>query len=371
MAISYNNDDSNDLSEIKERIYDEGMIEFLLEELECQHIKRIRNDRFEAQLPEYFNSPNQRAVQIKNNVYLSGAVRNWGISGDIFSIVAFILYDAKEWEEVLKHLYQVKAWVCNSLGWDEYLSGRDDFEEEVERVDRLAFLRPIQKERKQRKRKDVLGFKENMVIDESVMNRYFDYCHWSFYKDGILPETQKLFGVMFDRESERIVFPMHNADGGLIGVKGRYVGKNQRLLDEMKYLFLYRCDKSIILFNLNRALPYIKEAGEIIVFESEKSCMVAWQWGYKNTVSICGNELSPVQAMIIKQLEVDIVFAFDKDMPEEHIQKQAKQIKSRICKRIVDGDDLLDEKDSPVDKGKSIWETLYTKFKKSIKKIGK
>jgi DNA primase len=357
----------NDLSEIKERIFDEGLIEVILEELECQNINQIRNDRFEAQLPDRFNAPNRRAVQIKNNPSLTGAVRNWGINGDIFSIIAFILYEAEEWEQVLQHLYQVKAWVCNMLGWDEYLSGRDDFEEEVEKVDYLSFLRPIQKQRKQRKRKEQLGFKENKVISDNVFNRYFDYPHWEFYKDGISPKTQKFFGVMFDRDSQRVVYPMHNKNGELIGVKGRYVGMDKRILDDMKYLFLYRCDKSIELWNYHRALQYIKEAGEVIVFESEKSVMLTWQWGFRNCVSICGNELSPVQIMLLKQLEVDIVFAYDKDIKMDHVKKGAKQFKSRICKVIYDKSDLLEEKDSPVDRGKEIWEMLYTKNMYSIK----
>lgn len=364
--MSYENND--DLVEIKQRIYDEGMIGFLLEEIECQNVHPVRNDRWEAQLPERFDSPNKRAVQIKNNEGLTGAIRNKGISGDIFVIFSYILYETEDFHSALDKLYQVKAWICNTLGWDEYLSNRDDFEDKSEKKDYLSFLRPVQKDRKQRKRKEKLGYKENRVLDESVMNRYFDYSHWEFYKDGIHPKTQKFFGVMFDRDSERIVYPIHNKQGDLIGVKGRYVGTNKRILDEIKYLFLYRCDKSIELYNLHRALLYILESDEVIVFESAKSCMLAWQWGYKNTVSMEGNELSPVQAMHLKQLGVNnIVFAYDKDMDMEHIKKNAKQIRSKVCKAIYDEVDLLEGKDSPVDKGKDVWEKLYNNHKNSIR----
>lgn len=364
--MSYN-EDNNDLAEIKERIYDEGMIEFILEELECQHIKPVRNDRWEAQLPLRFNSDNRRAVQIYNTETLNGSIRNKGITGDIFVIVAYVLYEVEEFPQFLEHLYQVKAWVCNMLGWEEYLNKRDDFEEKVERVDPLAFLRPLQKQRKKRTSKSNKLNKENKVVSESVLSRYFDYPHYAFSKDGISPHTQRFFGVMFDRDSERVVYPIHNYDGNLIGVKGRYVGRNKRILDEMKYLFLYRCDKSIELYNIHRALPYIKDIGEVIVFESAKSCMLAWQWGYKNCISIEGNELSPVQAMLLKQLEVDIVFAFDKDIKKEHVEKTVKQIKSRICKWINDKEDLLQGKDSPVDKGKNIWKALYENHVRSIR----
>lgn len=357
---------SNDLTEIKERIYDEDKIIFLLEELDCEYVKDV-GERVEAQLPSKFNSNNKRAVQIYKTESLNGYVRNKGMSGDIFVIVAYILYEAEDFEQATKHLYQCKTWVCNTLGWDEYLGKDGDFSQEVEKVDYLAFLRPVQKKRKERERREKLGYKENKPISESVVDRYFPYAHYSFYKDGIHPKTQQFFGVMFDRESERVVYPMHNRDGELIGVKGRYIGKNQRILDEIKYLFLHRCDKSIELWNYHRALEHIKRVGEVIVFESAKSVMLAWQWGFKNCVSIEGSEISPVQAMLLKQLDVTIVFAFDKDIEQDHILKQTRQIKSRVTKAVYDKENLLEEKDSPVDKGKETWTHLYTNNKYSIK----
>lgn len=362
------NEEKNDLTEIKERIYLEDRVEEILAELECLHINRIRNDRYEAQLPERFDSHNRRAVQVRLTPSLGSAIRNHDINGDIFAIISFILYGAKEWSEVLENLYQSKVFVCNLFGWDEYLSNLDtSFEEKQEKVDYLAFLRPIQKKRKQRARLDNVCHKENSILDARVLDRYFDYPHYAFYKDGILPDTQKFFGVMFDRESERVIYPVHNKNGDLIGVKGRYVGENREILDSVKYLYLHRCDKSIELWNLHRALEHIKEKKEVIVFESAKSCMLAWQWGYKNCVSLEGSELSPVQATMLKMLEADIIFALDKDMGMEHLHKMSRQIKSRICKTIFDKDDLLGEKQAPVDQGKRVWETLYCNYKKSVR----
>jgi DNA primase len=348
---------NNDLPIIKERIYTEDLIEKVLEDLECEYIHRV-GGRWEAQLPDKFKSSNRRAVQVYENEYLTAKVRNKGVSGDIYALIGYILYEIVDFEELKNHLHQIKAWLCNCLGWYEYLEVRDDFEEE--KKDYLSFLRPIQKSRKQRRRIGNLIDKENIVLDkERVFSWYLNEPHKNFYDDGISLRTQREFEVMFDQDSERVVFPIYNREGELISIKGRYVGTDKYILDEIKYLYLYNFDKMIELYNLHRALPYIKKTGEVIVFESEKSCMKAHQYGFKNTVAIMGSEISPVQAFLLRQLEANIVFAFDNDMDLDHVKKQSKQIKTRKCFYIKDELGLLEAKEAPVDKGEVVWKRLY------------
>ena len=98
----------------------------------------------------------------------------------------------------------------------------------------------------------------------------------------------------------------------------------------------------------------------------EKSCMKAYQYGFKNCVAISGSELSPVQAHMLIMLGVDITFAFDNDMDDEHVRKQAKQIRTRKCFWIKDNLGLLDEKDAPVDKGKIAWIKLMNECRSVI-----
>jgi DNA primase len=352
----------NDLPIIKERIYEEGLVEKLLEELECEYIKPI-GTRYEAQLPDRFHSNNRRSVQVYLTETLPSKVRSKGISGDIYSLVGYILYEVETSEELKDVLHQVKAWICNTLGWHDYLRYEegDDFEEVVEKRDYLSFLRPLQKNRKQRKRMQALRDKENIVLDkEAVFSWFRNIPQWNFLEDGINVRTQRIFEVMYDETTERVVFPIYNSQGELVSIKGRYIGTDEWVLDEIKYLYLYSFDKSIELFNYHRALPYIKKTGEVIVFESEKSCMKAYQYGSKNCVAICGSELSPVQAHMLIMLGVNIVFAFDNDMNIEHVRKQTKQIRTRKCFWIHDSLNLLGEKDSPVDKGEFTWKRLIS-----------
>lgn len=354
----------NDLQQIKQRIFEEDKVSELLESLDCEYVNPT-GGRYEAQLPDRFGSRNIRSVQVYLIESLPSKVRSKGISGDIFSLVSYILYEADN-DDAQEYLHQSKTYICNLFGWDEYLERQDDYFEE-EKKDYLAFLRPLQKERKKRKRNDNLLAKENHILNkDTVYSWYVNHPHKVFLDDGISLETQRLFEVMFDTDSQRIVFPIHNKDGDLVSIKGRYVGNDEYTQEHYKYMYLYHFDKMIELYNLHRALEFIKKTGEVIVFESEKSCMKAYQYGFKNTVSICGNEISPVQSFLLRQLDANIVFAFDNDMDFDHVKKQSKQIKTRKCFYIKDTFGLLGVKDSPVDGGEEKWKKIYSECVKAV-----
>ncbi|OME54059.1 hypothetical protein BSK59_15875 [Paenibacillus odorifer] len=358
----------NDLPIIKERIYEEGLVEQILDALECEHVNPV-GTRYEAQLPDRFYSNNRRSVQVYLTDTLPCKIRSKRISGDIFMLVGYILYEVEDFDALSEVLFQCKAFICNLFGWHEYITYEqgDDFEEIIEKKDYLAFLRPTQKARKQRKRMQTMRDKENQVLDKkSVFSWYRNLPHVSFKEDGVSVRTQRIFEVMFDETTMRVVFPVYNSQGELVSIKGRYVGTDEWVLDEIKYLYLYSFDKSIELFNLHRALQYIKQTGEVIVFESEKSCMKAYQYGFKNCVAISGSEMSPVQAHMLIMLGVNIIFAFDNDMTDEHVRKQAKQIRTRKCFWIKDTLGLLGEKDAPVDKGELTWKRLIKECRSVI-----
>jgi DNA primase len=348
----------NDMSSIKQRIYEEGLTEQLLKQLDCEFISKYGN-RLEAQLPDRFHSNNKRSVQVYLTETLPSKVRSKGVSGDIFSLIGYILYGISDPVELKDVLYQCKAFITNVFGWNEYMSFQigDDFSES--KKDYLSFLRPMQKARKQRYRLKLMRDKENQVLDKNtVFSWYRKIAHKSFLDDGISVQTQNIFEIMFDETSERVVFPIYNSYGELVSVKGRYVGKDEWVLDEMKYLYLYSFDKGLELFNLHRALNHIKITGEVIVFEAEKSCMKAHEFGFLNCVAIGGSELSPVQMNILVMLGVNITFAFDNDIDETHVRNQAKQIRTRKCFWIKDTLNILDRKEAPVDKGGVAWMKL-------------
>jgi DNA primase len=354
----------SDLKEIKQRIFEEEVIIDLLLALECEHIDTEQGGKLiTAQLPLEFGSKNSRAVQVRNQESLTSHIRNKGIKGDIYSVIGYILYRIETFNELKEKLYDIKNWIYETLGWEELA---DEYLEEEPKKDYNKWLKKIKSYRKQRKHSSDHIRKKNKVISEKNLMRYLQHPQWAFRKDGILSETQKEFGVGYDVFTSRITYPVYNKWGKLIGVKGRYVGEDKHVAEMKKYLYLIPCDKSIELYNLHRAKPYIEEQNEVLVFESAKSVMLAHQYGFKNAVSIEGSELSEYQAFLLKELNCKITFCFDEDLSKTHICKQAKLIKSRLVFAVIDKEHLLKEKMSPVDKGKKVWLQLYQNNKYKI-----
>lgn len=366
--------DYNDLKIIKERILKENRVEELLDHMGCEKIDyEQRGELIVCQLPEKFKSKNTRSCQIRLNDSLTSHIRSRGVKGDIFTLVSYIVNNipANETQDDLK---KAKEWVIEVLGYHDILDGRYEGMKNIGRQ-LNSWLKDIKKNRNRINWDDV---KPNKPIDEKIKNQYIMIPYYDWILEGISWNTQKEFEVGFDLQSDRVVTMIRNKEGQLIGVKGRYVGDNQDILDKKKYLYLHKMNKSVELFNLHRALPYILEHKSVIVFEGYKSVMKCHDIGIYNTVSMEGDDLSPVQISLLKDLGIDvqIILAYDKDkmvvpidtetgeLLAEYppwIMEQAEKITNREVFAIIDNWNLLDEKDSPIDKGGHEFVTLLDK----------
>ena len=364
----------SDLKEILKRIHEEQKVEEILEKLGCPLIQEEQNGKlYTAMLPD---GDNKRSIQIYcDDENLNSFVRTRGISGNLYDIIGYIKFNTTNGEELKTKLYDIKKWICIELGWPEYLNGQYK-----PKKDYLDWLKKI---RKGRNNKYEQRF--NKPIDESILEQYVPLPHKAWIKEGISPKTQMLFEVGYDLQSERIVFPLRNKHGQLVGVKGRYVGTED---SEQKYLYLHPCNGGLELFNFHRAMPYVEKRKEIIVVEGEKSCMFLTQWGYKNCVAIGGSDLSLYQVEMLKDLgmDVSVVFAWDKGIIKDNDESKSKRRREkefilgqlekfnlldlRKIFVVYDNDNLLEDKDSPVDKGKDVWENLYKNNKYKINNLG-
>jgi DNA primase len=344
-----------DLQRIKKRIYDEKRIEELLELLECGSIStEQRGNLYVASLPD---GENIRSVQVKNNAALNSNIRSRGIEGDIYNIVSYILYNADTRDALDSTLPRSKYWICSNLGYMEYI---DEFYKETSEIVESSvpnYVKWLDKVKTKVDRNVVA----NTPIDIDLLKRYGSIPYKVWIEEGISYKIQKEFGIGIDVQSERVTFPIHDKYGNLIGVKGRYCGKDTSIENKYKYLYIIPCNKSLEFFNLHRALPHIKEKQEVIIVEGAKTVMLLSTWGYKNVLSIEGDSMTEAQLILLKDLGMYIkyIFAWDKDKNLEYVKGEAKRLSGRIRYAISDVANLLEGKDSPVDKGREVWETLY------------
>lgn len=343
----------NELKRIKQEILKYDYVPKLLESMGCK-ISNTSNDvRIEASRP---NGDNRRSVQVYLNENLTSRVRSRSHIPirDIYDLVSYLVYDKKTIDEFDKNIFKTKNYIVKTLN----LKNFDKKNNIGLKQDPNAWLKKIQKRKK--KRIYLSEIQPNETFPESILNQFIMAPHIDWINDGIPYYIQKEFDVGFDLKTERIIFPIRNKDGMIIGIKGRATRKEDE--EDFKYIALYSFRKSIELYNLHKALPYIKQKKEIILVESEKSVMKLWHMGYKNSVSQMGSEISEVQAEIIKRIDPDIkiVLAYDKDKTVQEIKQYAQVFeKKENVYSVYDTKDLLNDKDAPVDVDKETWETLY------------
>ena len=183
--------------------------------------------------------------------------------------------------------------------------------------------------------------------------------------EGIRQDILELFDIRINERDNRIIYPVRDIKGNLINVKGRTRYKNFKELKIPKYINYYPIGTMDYFQGLNITLPYIKEQNEIIIFESVKSVMKAFGWGYKNSASAEKHTLTDEQVKLLVRLRVNVVFAFDSDISySDRDIKKTIDILKRITNvyLIYDKNKLLggkDAKNAPVDLTRDIWEQLY------------
>lgn len=350
----------SDFQEIKKRIFEDEKIEEILELLGCWKIDTEQGGKlYVAGLPD---GDNERSVQIKNTESLISHIRSKGVNGSIFDIVSYIIYEADTEQKRKDCLSKSKFWLCQKLNYQEYI---DDFYKETSDK--------TEEKPKYNKWLNNLCYKkktstENKVIPQKELERFGVIPYKKWLDEGLSVKTQKYFQVGIDVKTERITFAIHNRFGDPIGIKARYIGKDQEIKDKFKYLYLIPCNKSIEFFNLHRALPYIQTKKEVIIVEGAKTCMYLHQWGYKNVISIEGDSLSDEQIKLLKGLGIEIkyIFVWDKDKDCAFVYHEIRKLKGRLRYAIYDKDNLLSDKDSPCDKGKEVWVKLYNDYQYKI-----
>jgi|GEM_PF-1031927 len=119
----------------------------------------------------------------------------------------------------------------------------------------------------------------------------------------------------YDVFRNRIMFPIHNEKGAVVGFGGRQ-SNDEKLDKAFKYLnsptsLVY--DKSAVLYGLFQAKHIIAKTGTAILTEGYTDVVAMHQHGCENTVASCGTALTPIQAALIKKYATEIIILRDGD----------------------------------------------------------
>lgn len=213
---------------------------------------------------------------------------------------------------------------------------------------------------------------QHKILPSSEIEKYSHEQITEWVEEGIDPNIMDLFGVRIDNWNNRIVYPVYDINGNLINVKARTRYPNYKQLKIPKYTNYFQIGVMDYFQGLNITLSFVKEKNEIIIFESIKSVMKAYGWGYKNCVSAEKHTLTEEQIRLLVKLRVNVVFAYDSDINywQSDVKKDIDKLKRVTNVYVIDDKNLLlggaETKNAPVDLGKDVWEELYQSKRKVV-----
>lgn len=122
-----------------------------------------------------------------------------------------------------------------------------------------------------------------------------------------------------ERNYQRVMFPIHDEDGKLIGFNGRTL-KEKTAQDSVyvKYLLSpesLEFSKMKTLYNLHRAKDEIKKQGFVYLVEGVMDCLSYHAVGKKNVVSTLGTALTKEHIELLSPYTKSIVIGNDNDLP--------------------------------------------------------
>ncbi|MGI8741677.1 MAG: DNA primase [Bryobacteraceae bacterium] len=132
-------------------------------------------------------------------------------------------------------------------------------------------------------------------------------------------------GGFYDRFRGRLMFPIHNESGKVIGFGGRAIKPG----DEPKYLNspeteIYK--KSFVLYNLHRAKDAVRKQERAVLVEGYMDVIGVYSAGVRNVVASCGTALTNTQVRAIKRFSEKIVVNFDPDAAGANAAERSIQI---------------------------------------------
>jgi len=144
---------------------------------------------------------------------------------------------------------------------------------------------------------------------------FSDYGTASLKDTGLVidsePEGAEKRSRRYDRFRNRVMFPILDARGNVIGFGGRVIGAG-----EPKYLNSPETplfEKGRELYGLYQARRAIRDANQVIVVEGYMDVVALAQHGVENAVATLGTATTPVHVAKLLKLADNVVFCFDGD----------------------------------------------------------
>jgi DNA primase len=158
-------------------------------------------------------------------------------------------------------------------------------------------------------------------------------------------------GHYFDALGERLIFPIINVYGAVVGFGGRVLDKNSTFAKYKNTAagLLFDKSKNLYAINLIKKLKQTAPISGIIVVEGYMDVLSLVQAGFSNCVASMGTSLTPEQARLIKRFCDDVFISYDGDAAGQAatlrgldiLKKEGVNVKVVVLPEGLDPDELI------------------------------
>ena len=166
-------------------------------------------------------------------------------------------------------------------------------------------------------------------------------------KDSGLVTVSQKNGNLFDRFRDRLMFPIIDVRGNVIGFGGRIIKNDPNAAKYLNSPETLIFNKRKNLFGLNLAKK--SKAGSLILVEGNIDVVALHQYGFDNAIASLGTSLTEEQAALMTRYAEQIILIYDGDKAGQNatqraipiLEKAGLQVKVLQLKDAKDPDEFL------------------------------
>jgi len=159
-------------------------------------------------------------------------------------------------------------------------------------------------------------------------SRRAGYSEQELYATGLVQRSASERGRVYDRFRARIMFPLADTRGRVLGFGAR------ALREEQKPKYLNTSDNDVYhkgrhLYGADLARAHAARAGSVILCEGYTDVIAMHQAGVPNTVGLMGTALTPEQVGELARMATTVLLALDADTAGQEAMLRASQLAAR------------------------------------------
>ena len=129
---------------------------------------------------------------------------------------------------------------------------------------------------------------------------------------GLIFKSQR--GSYMDRFRNRVMFPLRNAFGKVVGFTGRILpGETAEVGKYVNSPETQIFNKSKILFGFDKTKSAIRDSKSAVLVEGQMDLIMAWQDGIPNIIATSGTALTVDHLKAVRRIADNLIVAFDQD----------------------------------------------------------